>query len=67
MAHHNSTPQPILDAPTSEPLPIIEHTGPNRQQRRHVRTKTGATHFVPKHLQQKGTNETHDYLRGGTK
>lgn len=35
MAHHNSTPRSILEAPVSVPIVVVEHDGPNRQQRRH--------------------------------
>lgn len=35
MAHHNSTPQTVLDAPKSTPTLVHATTGYNRAERRH--------------------------------
>ena len=35
MAHHNSTPQSVLDAPSRTFATIVAHSGATRQERRH--------------------------------
>ncbi|MGZ4519136.1 MAG: hypothetical protein ACXVXP_08380 [Mycobacteriaceae bacterium] len=35
MAHHNSTPRSILDAPVSQPAILSDQRGYSRQERRH--------------------------------
>lgn len=35
MAHHNSTPSTVLDAPTSKPVAVSSQLGFSRQERRH--------------------------------
>lgn len=52
MAHHNSTPQTVLDAPAFQPRWFYRHTGTNRAGRRHVQTPSG----IPKHLRAPATN-----------
>lgn len=59
MAHHNSTPDQILDAPSITVEYLHEHSGSgrNREQRRHYRTKNGATRNIPKRFQIKASFE----------
>ena len=35
MAHHNSTPKSVLDAPKQTVMPLVVHEGITRQERRH--------------------------------
>jgi hypothetical protein len=35
MAHHNSTPRSVLDAPRRTFTPLVIHEGATRQERRH--------------------------------
>lgn len=59
MAHHNSTPKPILDAPKHTPKWIVHHTGRNRQQRRHLTLPlTGRVVTIPKPFRAPATNTT---------
>jgi hypothetical protein len=41
MAHHNSTPESVLNAPWLTPVTLWSHDWPNRYNRRHFRTKSG--------------------------
>lgn len=56
MAHHNNTPAAVLAAPVSTPRYSYRHTGPNRADRRHYRTPSGAQRFIPKPHQRSSVN-----------
>ena len=56
MAHHNSTPTSVLEAPTLKPRWVIRHDGPNRRDRRKLTTATGKVRTIGKHFQLPATN-----------
>ena len=57
MAHHNNTPQSILDAPPMSVIWLVVHKAPNRRNRRHVKPeRAGPTFYIPKAQQQPAAN-----------
>ena len=56
MAFHNSTPESVLNAPCPTVGVLWLHTGPNRYDRRHATTRTGARPFIPKARQIPASN-----------
>lgn len=57
MAHHNSTPKSILDAPAPTFGFVVEHSYPNRAERRHAWTREGKRLNVPKSKQAPAMND----------
>lgn len=47
MAHHNSTPRTVLDAPSRTRRWVVEYTSANRAGRRHLVLKSGRRLRLP--------------------
>lgn len=60
MAHHDSTPETVLNAPSKTVEYIHEHTGESRQERRHDRTPSGKWYFIPKRYQARSFNTPYE-------
>ena len=57
MSSDNRTPESVLNAPVSRPLPISAQPGKNRLSRRHIHVApTGKVSFIPKGQQEAATN-----------
>lgn len=57
MAHHNSTPESVLNAPPQRVIFVSEQSYQNRETRRHVQLSSGRRIFIPKAVQVPAMNE----------
>lgn len=57
MAHHNSTPESVLNAPEQTVIVVSAQPYHNRAARRHVVTPEGKRIRIPKAAQQPAMNE----------